>query len=616
MVWQQFGEVFSLAAFSRKQISSRLACAFLLLFLHAAAAFAQLSPGPLSKGHSGLEGTLQCVKCHSLGSGRAQLKCSSCHADIAERVQSNRGYHARIVDRTKGDTGCARCHAEHAGRDAALIRWPVSQASFDHAETGHRLEGKHSLLQCGQCHKTQSFLGLKTACLACHQDTHRGQLGATCTTCHSQDSWKAVSKFNHRTTRFPLTGLHTSVACERCHIPAQSGAVTRYRDVAFSTCASCHRDPHAGAFLAPCSQCHTTNGWKTSTAALSANFDHGRTAYPLIGRHTGLQCRSCHTTSNFNDTIANGRCTDCHTDKHAGQFAHLRDRGDCVSCHNVNGFKPTTFTAVSHSRSRYPLLGKHAAVSCEKCHPSKGEATSYYPQAQSCVNCHRDVHAGQFKQRYSDKCESCHKVEGFSPSTFTLARHSEARFALAGAHGAIACVDCHTRDRGQDAHRYRFADVICASCHSDPHGFAEKGKTCEICHTDRAWKPSKPFDHSITKFPLLGQHRTASCTGCHSQQVGFGKPLSFRDTPQTCSSCHEDIHAAQFSKRPGGADCATCHQPVAWKPAVFDHNDTAYPLDGRHRAVFCADCHRQRTEVRGRPTLIYREAPKECARCH
>jgi hypothetical protein len=577
--------------------------------------FAQLSPGPLSTPHRTLEGTLQCTKCHALGVGRAQLKCSTCHAEIADRVQNNRGYHARIVDRSKGDADCARCHAEHAGRDAALIRWPSTLSSFDHTQTGHRLEGKHGSLQCNQCHKTDTFLGLQTQCLSCHQDIHKGQLGTTCTSCHSQDSWKAVSNFNHQLTRFPLTGLHSKVACERCHTTAQGGTAG-YKNIPFSDCSSCHRDPHNRAFKSTCGQCHNTSGWQATRAITLTNFDHSKTRYPLTGRHTPLQCRSCHKTANFNVPVASARCTDCHADKHSGQFARRADRGDCAGCHTVNGFKPSTFTISAHTQTRYPLLGKHTAVTCEKCHAPKGVATSYYPQSASCLNCHNDVHQGQFKERFLDKCDSCHRVEGFAPSTFTLVRHRDARFTLAGAHGAVPCVDCHKTNNDRDPHRYRFNDMSCTGCHSDPHSLAADKKNCITCHTDRSWAAVLPFDHSATRFPLLGGHRTVTCIACHKSDTTVASRLSFGNTPQTCSSCHEDPHAAQFARLKGGMDCASCHQPARWKPANFDHNTSAYPLDGRHRAVPCGSCHKQRQEISGRPVLIYRETPKECARCH
>jgi hypothetical protein len=583
--------------------------------------YAQLSPGPLSTPHSSLEGTLQCVKCHTLGVGRPQLKCSTCHTDIAERVQNNRGYHAQIVDRAKGDTDCARCHAEHAGRDAALIRWPSTQSSFDHTLTGHALEGKHSTLQCNQCHKTDSFLGLQTQCVSCHQDTHKGQLGPNCGSCHTQTSWRAVSNFNHELTRFPLTGLHAKVACERCHTnPAKAqGAAARYKDIPFADCVACHRDPHKGSFKSACRQCHNTTGWQTTRGLISTSFDHGKTRYPLTGRHAPLQCKSCHKSSDFSVRVASARCTDCHADKHRNQFARRDDRGDCIGCHTTSGFTPATFNLAAHALTRYPLTGKHSAIACEKCHQPKGEATNYYPASASCLDCHRDVHQGQFKDKYLDKCESCHRVEGFAPSTFTLVRHRQSRFVLAGAHGAIACVDCHKADVSGKAHRYLFFDMSCTACHNDPHGLASAdGKNnCAACHTESSWISVRPFDHTATRFPLLGGHRTVNCIDCHSPDASkSGKAPSFAETPQACSSCHEDVHAAQFAQVNGGTDCASCHQPARWKPSGFDHNTSAFPLDGRHRAVACISCHKQRTEIRGAAVLIYRNTPKECAQCH
>ena len=57
-------------------------------------------------------------------------------------------------------------------------------------------------------------------------------------------------------------------------------------------------------------------------------------------------------------------CSDCHRqDPHRGQFGK-----DCQSCHVVDGFEKVSF---NHDHTRFPLTGKHAAVSCQKCHPQK-----------------------------------------------------------------------------------------------------------------------------------------------------------------------------------------------------------------------------------------------------
>ena len=66
----------------------------------------------------------------------------------------------------------------------------------------------------------------------------------------------------------------------------------------------------------------------------------------------------------------------------------------------------------------------------------------------------------------------------------------------------------------------------------------------------------------------------------------------------------------------GGGDCAGCHEPVRWKPSNFDHNRSAYPLDGAHRSVKCELCHKSYVRLGGRQVLVYRNTPKECAQCH
>ena len=108
------------------------------------AAFAQMSPGPLSKAHHDLEGTFQCSKCHTFGGSSPELKCLECHGEIARRLTEKRGYHAAQAKPAPGNNDCARCHSEHNGPDYRIVRWPGSREKFDHALAGWRLEGKHA----------------------------------------------------------------------------------------------------------------------------------------------------------------------------------------------------------------------------------------------------------------------------------------------------------------------------------------------------------------------------------------------------------------------------------------------------------------------------------------
>jgi hypothetical protein len=271
----------------------------------------------------------------------------------------------------------------------------------------------------------------------------------------------------------------------------------------------------------------------------------------------------------------------------------------------------------AHSATRYPLTGKHSVVSCAGCHPPNGEATNYYPRFGSCADCHKDAHMGQFAERYEGRCESCHKVEGFTPSTFTLARHQESRFALAGAHSAVACVDCHSSTGDLLPHRYRFLDTQCVSCHMDPHNLGTEQRNCETCHSERTWATLRTFDHTATRFPLAGNHQTVNCVACHkSGSAEHGNPITFRGSPRACSACHEDVHESQFARLPGGGDCATCHSPLKWTPSNFDHATSKFPLDGAHRGVECAACHNKPALVRGRLVMVFSNTPRDCAQCH
>jgi hypothetical protein len=59
---------------------------FVMLMVLPATALATTLAGPRS--HADLEGVLRCRKCHAFGPGLQELKYSSCHMEIMERVKS------------------------------------------------------------------------------------------------------------------------------------------------------------------------------------------------------------------------------------------------------------------------------------------------------------------------------------------------------------------------------------------------------------------------------------------------------------------------------------------------------------------------------------------------
>ncbi len=126
---------------------------------------------------------------------------------------------------------------------------------------------------------------------------------------------------------------------------------------------------------------------------------------------------------------------------------------------------------------------------------------------------------------------------------------------------------------------------------------------CSNCHISDNWKvelSNVTFDHSQTKFDLVGQHQNIDCNSCHTSLV-------FSNTQTNCSFCHKDIHQGTV-----GLDCANCHTPATW--IVIDivglHQKGRFPLLGAHQTADCAQCHSGYPELNFEPLYI------DCYSCH
>ncbi len=590
-------------------------------------AFAQFSPGPLSKAHQQIGGPTRCSACHALAGGKRQFRCLGCHTEIRRRLEANRGWHPALLGGNRGQEACIKCHSEHNGEEFVPIRWDIDKREFDHTKAGYPLEGAHRGLACEKCHTPQhiraaerkairvsdlrrTYLGLSPECSSCHADPHAGQLGPQCERCHRTTRWNDVTRFDHGSAKFKLAGAHERVACAKCHKPVTKARM-QFVGLAFQQCSGCHQDPHRGAFAASCQSCHSEAVWKPARVAASG-FDHSKTRFALLGKHAIAGCDKCHRGANFKEPVAHEKCGDCHRDAHGGQLLARADRGECGSCHTVEGWKPATLTVAQHSV--YPLEGRHASVDCAKCHVPKGTATLYRVRRENCADCHADTHKGQLSA-YGNRCEECHSVQGFRPSRFTLARHQQTRFRLAGAHAAVPCAECHQSGTG----RFQFADQSCAGCHTDPHSgrfrkwMSAGAGGCQACHTTGTWRDVARFDHEKTAFPLAGAHRGVACGQCHraTDYAATMRPVFSRPAPQSCGGCHEDAHGGQFPP-----DCRSCHGLDRWTPSKFDHQKTAFRLTGAHLEAACRRCHTSTRKVSGRTVLFYNSTPSACTGCH
>jgi hypothetical protein len=384
-------------------------------------------------------------------------------------------------------------------------------------------------------------------------------------------------------------------------------------------CAGCHEDPHAGEFAGQkCSTCHATADWRPASG-----FDHASTRYPLTGKHATVECAKCHMTPRLPvvrdakgervpvfKPLPFQQCSSCHADPHRGRLS-----ARCSDCHVTRGFDVIDRQEFDHDATRYPLRGKHVAVTCAGCHGQN--LTTRTPPFGTCASCHRDVHRGEatIGGRTVD-CQSCHRVEGFTPATYTVAQHRGAPFPLDGKHERVDCSACHrspttaTSASAAPYVRVRMPYATCGSCHADPHGgqLAARGDkgACESCHTVAAWAPSTfaAAAHAKLRLPLDGRHAAIPCASCHATNRRGLPPFPRPDAvgpahvafPMSadCTSCHVDPHAGRYGKSGGARTCLGCHGTERFRPSTVDvaaHERFAFPLAGAHRAVPCAACH-------------------------
>jgi hypothetical protein len=275
---------------------------------------------------------------------------------------------------------------------------------------------------------------------------------------------------------------------------------------------------------------------------------------------------------------------------------------DCGECHNPERWvpvdEPPTFR---HDATGFELLASHTRVACRQCHQS----LVFHQVGTACADCHADAHRGELGFR----CESCHTPATWTNQREMFAVHSRTRFPLLAVHARLDCAACHAN---QEPWQYATTPAECGSCHletwletTDPsHVEAGFSRRCEDCHlvTASTWRGAV-FAHPQS-FPLVGGHARLACARCHTGG-------SYQGLSRECYSCHQQDYAATASPAhaPAGfpTRCEACHSIEAWRPALFDHDATRFPLDGAHAGVDCTRCHEG-----GR----YQGTPTDCYTCH
>ncbi|MDH5505699.1 MAG: cytochrome c3 family protein, partial [Anaerolineae bacterium] len=312
-------------------------------------------------------------------------------------------------------------------------------------------------------------------------------------------------------------------------------------------------------------------------------------------------CAACHTAPWSRESMAM-RCVSCHSkieDQLAeaqnlhGSVMDMNNKIVCRDCHtdHQGGDALITFmssTPFSHDVLGYSLEGHQtmpsgALFDCSGCH---GEDVTSFTLAV-CETCHSKLDGAYMQthlETFGEACLACH--DGID--TYGDFDHNKADFPLVGEHATLECGECHKFSN--DLFDLQATLQACYDCHGseDAHS-GELGQTCEKCHTPKGWDQIN-VDHSLTAFPLTGEHIEVACEECHIDGV-------FSGTPTDCASCHiaNDIHNGQF-----GTGCASCHITDGWQFNTFDHVQA--------NATNCAACH-----LPDRPANHF---GGQCSACH
>lgn len=385
-------------------------------------------------------------------------------------------------------------------------------------------------------------------------------------------------------------------------------------------CLNCHVDYHMKTLSSDCLSCHNPDAFKPAT-----NFNHDRAKFKLSGKHKEVDCLKCHKVE-----MADGKkfqqftgvkfssCTNCHKDPHQNRFGQI-----CNQCHSEESFKiQKGLEKFDHNKTHYKLEEKHLTVNCKACHKTNFTDPIKFGK---CTDCHADYHKSQFtKNGIAPDCTPCHTVKGFNYFNYTFEQHNSGNFPLHGSHIAVPCTECHKK---QKEWSFKGLGLTCQDCHTDIHkAFIESkfypAANCTICHNDGGWN-NVSFDHSKTDFALTGAHSKQICRACHMTLDSSGVILrdskgnmlqKFSGFSKGCFDCHTDNHFKQFDKN-GITTCTDCHQTDNWKATKFDHNKTAFKLDGKHVNVPCAKCHKPQKKGSGF-YVVYKIKEFKCESCH
>jgi hypothetical protein len=343
-----------------------------------------------------------CFTCHNGNYNNTPNTCYACHN--ADYNQTSDPPHQSA----QFPTDCESCHTQTA--------WEPSTFNHD-GQYFPIYSGEHNgeWNQCSDCHTNPGNFAI-FSCFTCHNQgemnsEHQGISGYSynsdaCLACHPDGSGSGA--FNHSATNFPLTGAHTTVDCNLCHVNGYNGTTTICSDCHSSDYNQSSNPNHTAIGISnDCATCHTTApNWQPATFPTHNNY------YALLGAHATIatDCFICHN-GNYNNTP--NTCYGCHAPDYnqsnnpphqSAQFPT-----DCELCHTQTVWQPSTF---NHDGQYFPIYsGKHKNKwsQCSDCHTNPANYSIF-----TCLPCHpqpqmNNKHIGVNGYQYnSEACYACH----------------------------------------------------------------------------------------------------------------------------------------------------------------------------------------------------------------
>jgi len=379
-----------------------------------------------------------------------------------------------------------------------------------------------------------------------------------------QGSLATNGVFDHLTTGYDLTGEHSQIDCEACHIGGVFEALS-------TQCESCHDGVIAVGKMtnhietvASCDTCHSTVGFVAAAimdhSVITSGCSACHNGISATGQHafhisTSLNCDACHNTNSWN----------------IGLFDHANIAGqDCISCHNGT---------IASGKSQL-----HIATSdiCEACHevspvpwaPIASSEVDHNEVRGTCSSCHNNQSAigkGESHIETSGECNACHSTLGWDTATIDHSRLN-----------GRACITCHNNvtTQGKSVTHISTSDV-CEACHAvSPTPWVplvsanvdhnEVLGACASCHNGSI-VPGKSPSHFNT---------SDNCKACHAEGPTPWTPVAAANVDHTevngvCSSCHNGVDAIGKSSDhiPTTDECSACHSTQQWAPAAVDHTN-------------------------------------------